>query len=129
MRNNEAWLIRAASRACADINRRRHRDDRFRSSMSPWTECFAPSVSLDVPDDGATDPEQLTVDHLVVAELLRRMPPRERIVVIHLYFMGATTTQIAAYLGVTRNHLRLIALRARRHAQAIIHSMDRESEA
>jgi RNA polymerase sigma-70 factor (ECF subfamily) len=126
MRNNQAWLIRAASRACADINRRRQRDDRFRSSMSPWTECFEPSVSMDVPDDRATDPEQLTIDHLVVAELLRRMSFRERLVVTHLYLMGATTTQVAAYLGVTRNHLRLIALRARRHARAIIAAMDRE---
>lgn len=63
--------------------------------MSPWTDCFAPSIVMDVFHDRATDPERLTVDQLIVAELLRRMSSRERIVVTHLYLMGANARQVA----------------------------------
>jgi RNA polymerase sigma factor (sigma-70 family) len=125
IRNNEAWLITAASRACADINRRLRRDDDHLSHAGPWGNCFAGSPQMNFVDDRAEDPEQLTVDHLVIAELLRKMEPRERMVVTHLYLMGASISRVATYLGVTPEHLRVIAMRARRHARAILQTMER----
>ncbi len=71
-------------------------------------------------DDGAQDPAQLTVDQLTVASLLRRLSDRHRRVVTHLYLLGGEPEQLARFLGVSANNLRQIALRARRHARALL---------
>jgi RNA polymerase sigma-70 factor (ECF subfamily) len=125
IRNNEAWLITAAWRACADINRRHRRDEQRFVTSAVWDGCFTQSEADSLVDVRAPNPEQQTVDHLVVGALLRRLSSRERTVVMHLYFMGANSTELSRYLGVTPEHLRVIAMRARRHARAILADMDR----
>jgi RNA polymerase sigma-70 factor (ECF subfamily) len=124
IRNHEAWLITAASRACAEINRKNGRDDERRTNTSVWGGLFSEKESETMADPRAEDPERSTVDHLTVATLLRRLNERERTVVAHLYLMGASSSQLASYLGVTQVHLRNIAMRARRHARAILADME-----
>jgi RNA polymerase sigma factor (sigma-70 family) len=124
IRNDEAWLITAASRACADINRRRKREE----SRRAWPVLRDGELENRIDHTPAprttTDPEQITVDHLTVSELLRQLSSRDRVVVTHLYLLGASQQQVAEYLGVTHEHLWVIAMRARRHAQAILHRID-----
>jgi len=124
VRNNEAWLIRAAACACADINRRRQRDDERRSDASPLDSCYTRDDDERFSDDGAYSPERITVEQLTISALLRRLEPRERLVVMDLYLMGADPKQVARYLNVTPGNLRFIAFSARRHARAILRSME-----
>jgi RNA polymerase sigma-70 factor (ECF subfamily) len=126
--NKEAWLITAASRACADISRRHRRDDEHVSLSAKRDWCLASDQTAeDIVDTHADKPEQVAVEHLTIAALFRRMRPRERVVIAHLYLMGATSTQVANYLGVTPENLFVIASRARRHARAILVDMERTS--
>lgn len=121
IRNEEAWLITAASRACADINRKHQRDEE-RGAPLPEHEGIG-TFQLRSTASGA-DPEQLTVEQLTISALLRKMSPRDRFVVTHLYLLGASTEKVAKYLGVSNEHLRTIAMRARRHAQHIARAME-----
>ena len=125
IRNKEAWLINAAWRACADINRRWRRDDEHRSTSFPFDGRPVTDETDDVVDVRADNPESLTVEHLTITALFRQMQPREATVLAHMYLMGATSTQVASYLGVTPDHLWVIASRARRHARAILAGMER----
>jgi RNA polymerase sigma-70 factor (ECF subfamily) len=122
IRNHEAWLIRAASRACADIARRQARDDKHRLT-GHWKSSLERDEEL-VFSHPTADPERITVEQLTVSALLRQLTPRERTVVTHLYLLGASVDQVATYLGVSPAHLRVIALRARRHARALLTAMD-----
>jgi RNA polymerase sigma factor (sigma-70 family) len=125
IRNDVAWLITAAGRACIDINRQRQRME-ARAAPGPWNECFTGGAELRTPMQGLADPEQLTVEHLTIHELLRRLPERERVVITHLYLLGASLKQVARYLGVSYGHAKVIAMRARHHAQAILARMNSE---
>jgi len=120
--NHEAWLIRAASRACADIGRRQARDDKHRLA-GHWKSSLEKEEEL-VFFKPTADPEQITVEQLTVSALIRQLTPREQTVVTHLYLLGASIDQVATYLGVSPAHLRVIALRARRHAQALLTAME-----
>lgn len=124
IRNKEAWLIRAAWRACADINRRRRRDDDHRSLASPFDGCLKSDGTNDIVDVAADSPERLTVEELTISALFRRMNPRESEVLAHVYLMGATTDQVAKYLHVSPDYLYVIVSRARRHARAILSDME-----
>jgi RNA polymerase sigma-70 factor (ECF subfamily) len=118
--NKEAWLITAAFRACADINRRRTRDEYRKASSSPFDGVLEEDGSNDVADVHAANPEAVTVEQLTIAALFRQMNPREATVLAHVYLMGATTEQVARYLGVSVDYLYVIVSRARRHARAIL---------
>jgi RNA polymerase sigma-70 factor (ECF subfamily) len=122
--NHEAWLITAAARACAQLNRRHSRDEERVSDARIWDGCMA-NEDERFSDRGVNDPERLTVEHLTISSLLRRLNERERLVVTHLYLMGADSEQVAKYLNVTPNNLRRIAFNARRHAQTILRGMER----
>lgn len=76
IRSHEGWLITAASRACADINRRHQREEKHRSDVSVWDACFLKDDDERFSDRGANDPEKLTAEHLTVAALLRGLEPR-----------------------------------------------------
>lgn len=111
LRNDEAWLIRAASRACIDIHRRRTR------AVEHEAVGLYPA---DVTDRTGREPERLIVEELAIGELLRGLTERERVIVTHLYLLGSTLKQVAAYLGVSPEHAKVIAFRARRHARSLV---------
>jgi RNA polymerase sigma-70 factor (ECF subfamily) len=120
VRNQEAWLITAASRACADINRWHRREDSWRALPKVDGENLRDST-MRIPDTSiSADPERFTIDHLVVKALLRRLNRRDRAVIVHLYLLGASQHQVARYLGVSDEYLRVVAMRARRHAAALL---------
>jgi RNA polymerase sigma-70 factor (ECF subfamily) len=125
IRSNEAWLITAASRACADINRRHQREERHTSGTGDVSR--APDDDPRLSDNGQHDPVKLTTEHLTVSRLLRNLNDRDRLVLTHLYLLGADPEQLARYLGVTANNLRQIAHRARRHARALLGDGETES--
>jgi RNA polymerase sigma factor (sigma-70 family) len=54
--------------------------------------------------------------------LLGKLPPRERAVLTLRYLHGYTAADIAAALGLTANHVRVLHLRALRHAAHLEHS-------
>ena len=120
IRSNEGWLITAAARACANINDRHRRDEQRRSELTVWDGCFSRHDDERLSDRGANDPERITTEHLTISALLRGLKPRERIVLTHLYLLGANSEQLARYLNVTPNNLRQIAFNARRHARALL---------
>lgn len=123
IRNKEAWLISAAWRACQDINRRRRRDQEHILASSPW-DGIPSDESDDIVDVSADDPLAVTVDHLTIMALFRRMNEREAKVLASTHFLGASSSQLAKYLHVTPENLLVIASRARRHARAILADME-----
>jgi RNA polymerase sigma factor (sigma-70 family) len=120
IRSNEAWLITAASRACVDINRRHQRDERHVSDIGGGDVTYASDEDARFSDKGANDPATLTAEHLTVTALMRGLTERDRLILTHLYLLGASSKQVARYLGVTENNVRQIALRARRHARMLL---------
>lgn len=124
IRNKEAWLITAAWRACADINRKRRRDEEHIATAHVW-DCLVADESEDIIDVHAENPEQFTVERLTIAALFRQMSPREVSVLTHVYLMGGTSQEVAKYLGVTEDHFFVIVSRARRHARALLVDMER----
>jgi RNA polymerase sigma factor (sigma-70 family) len=96
------------------------REDQWRAFPKIRKGEFVDPVATVTDTSRRADPERITTDHLVVTSLLRKLPERERVVVTHLYLLGASQQQVATYLGVSDAALRMIAMRARRHVRAFV---------
>jgi RNA polymerase sigma factor (sigma-70 family) len=102
--NPEAWLVTAARRACQDLVRRRvrRRED-------------------DIPDQLADRGGQRVDDSVTTATLLRSLlvslSPRDSRLLARLYLGGWTCEEVARELRVPAVHVRMMAVRARRHAR------------
>ncbi|MHB8571884.1 MAG: RNA polymerase sigma factor [Candidatus Dormibacteria bacterium] len=108
--NPEAWLITASRFTCADVMRRRVRDEKA-----------YPRVDHHVP----SHPEDAVVGRMFATELLAALRPAERRVLGLLYLNGFRPAQAAQHLRTTDGALRVMALRARRRARELALSMDR----
>jgi RNA polymerase sigma factor (sigma-70 family) len=106
--NPEAWLIRAARYACADVNRRARRE-----------------LSLDGVDAAVScEPlEDAVVTSALVLELLHRLRPSDARLLGELYVSGWTAENVARTLNVPAGNVRVMAMRARRRARLAFQAM------
>jgi RNA polymerase sigma-70 factor (ECF subfamily) len=105
--NLEAWLIRAASYACRDLYRR------------PTHQELGEAPGLDT----EVDPEAIALGELWTSDLLVRLRPEDRELLMRLYVGGWSAVQIAASLNVPPSTVRVMALRARRRAREVLDQM------
>jgi RNA polymerase sigma-70 factor, ECF subfamily len=105
--NVEAWLIRAASRACLDLNRRCARDE---------GQVIKPSAG----EATSPSPEAVVVSNLLMAELFKALPPQDALLLVRLYLYSLPPAQVAREMGVPAGTVRGMAFRARRRAREIL---------
>jgi RNA polymerase sigma factor (sigma-70 family) len=108
--NMEAWLVRAASRACIDVNRRRGRE--------------ASLVSKVCGQRSSHNPEEAIFTRAIVAELIRALSPADVWLLVRLYVCDWTPSQVAGAMGVVPGTVRAMAFRARRRAQRALAGLD-----
>jgi RNA polymerase sigma factor (sigma-70 family) len=93
----DAWVVRIALNEAKTVLRSRRRF------------AYAPVTS----HDGATESPDLSL-----RELVDRLPPRERAVIVLHYAYGYRMGEVARLLGLSAINVRTIALRARRRLRA-----------
>lgn len=109
----EPWVLGIAANHCVDLIRRRHREQGLFTEEPPETP----------EPDGAP----AALDLLVAAEqgeAVRRavdaLPDRYRLALVLAYYNDWDYDQLAAELGVTRNHVGVLLLRARRQLRDVL---------
>ncbi|HEX6992918.1 MAG TPA: RNA polymerase sigma factor [Gammaproteobacteria bacterium] len=114
-----AWIMTIASRYCIDVVRRRAKE----------AQLFG-DEDVERVDHGSE--EATTLDALVASEraeelkaAIASLPDKHRIPLVLAYFEDASYDEIAAVLGVTRNHVGVLILRAK---QALRRTMQPQHE-
>jgi len=110
IRNIDPWLSTVAVRACAEVLRRRYRD----AERELGQHASEPLGAIEF---------DAVLDSVWLDRIARDLSPGDREVLILLYLYPHRRPEVAAHLGVTLDHLRVIAFRARRHAQAVLDSI------
>lgn len=96
----EAYLRRIMINLATDESRRRGR---------------RPEVLMAVPDAGGHDPYAVVDDHALLVQLVRRLPPRQRAIVVLRYWADLSEKEIAAELSITPGTVKSQAAKAMRH--------------
>lgn len=117
--NVEAWLIHAANWSCINIRKRLFREQQHRKHLHSGDRDGKDWLN-NVPDAHARDPERWIADQEWLRILLHRLGERDRTIVTHLYLMDAPVADVAIYLGISVEHARVSALRARQKARVIL---------
>ena len=97
----EAWVVRIALNEAKTVLRRRHTERRV---VTPQAPPAAPDVAL--------------------RELVQRLEPRERAVIVLHYAYGYRLGEVARLLGLSQINVRTIAHRARRTLRAQLEEKD-----
>jgi RNA polymerase sigma factor (sigma-70 family) len=108
--NVDAWLTAVAVRVCGGVHRRRYSH---------------PEVLLDLHSAASPGAEDFdaVLDNVWLERVAKDLSAGDREVLTLLYLYPHRRQEVAAHLGVTLDHLRVIAFRARRHAQAVLDSI------
>jgi len=114
-----AWIMTIASRYCIDVVRRRAKE----------AEIFGDAAAERAEPDSN---DASTLDALVATEraaelnaAIAALPDKYRIPLVLAYFEEASYDEIASVLGVTRNHVGVLILRAK---QALRRAMQLQRE-
>ncbi|HEU4620166.1 MAG TPA: sigma-70 family RNA polymerase sigma factor [Gammaproteobacteria bacterium] len=115
------WIMTIAARHCVDVVRRRSKE----------RELFA-DEQAETPDrETEADP---TVGPLLSAENARdvkaavdALPDKYRVPLLLAYYNEASYDEIAASLGITRNHVGILLLRGKRALRAALAATEREN--
>jgi RNA polymerase sigma-70 factor (sigma-E family) len=89
----DAWVMRVTANVALDVLRRAHRP-------------------VPVPTGSAVDPAEAAVTRLALAQALRRLPRRQRDVVVLRYLADLSEADVAESLGVTAGTVKQHAHRA-----------------
>ncbi|HEV3230791.1 MAG TPA: sigma-70 family RNA polymerase sigma factor [Candidatus Dormibacteraeota bacterium] len=108
--NPQAWLIHAASCACADLARR----NRVRTHLS--TEEGHGEARM-------ASAEDVVLASSLVTQLMTTLRPKDATILRRLYVDGGSITEVAAALGLAPGHVRIMAMRARRRARTLLESI------
>lgn len=109
-----AWVLRIASNHCVDLVRRRAHEARLFAAE--------PAEAVDLADDapGALaallDAERLDA----VRAAIETLPDKYRIPLALAYYREASYDEIAETLGITRNHVGTLILRAKRKLRSAL---------
>lgn len=102
-----AWIMSIASRYCIDVVRRRAKEARL---------FHGEDVALLDPDSGEVPALDALLTSERAAELkaaIASLPDKQRIPLVLAYYRDASYDEIAAALGITRNHVGVLILRAK----------------
>ena len=103
----EGWLRSLVARSCIDILRRRGR----RPIEVELISTDGPSID---------DPSSQTADRDLLDEILRRLPPDQRAILVLHHFLGYTPTEIAETLGIPPGTARSRLFNAHRAMRAAL---------
>ncbi|HEV3231502.1 MAG TPA: sigma factor [Candidatus Dormibacteraeota bacterium] len=106
IRNPQAWLIRAADRACTDIGRNARRE-------------VADLQFRPVPRE-SQNPEDAAVTAWLLTDVIGELRPLDAWLLGRLYLGGWTAAQLARELGLAAGHVRIMAMRARQRARQVL---------
>lgn len=122
--NVPAWLHRIAANACIDLLRRRQR-----IRWLPWDlgkhERLLPGSQGDEPEHATLGSET----QAVVQEILRRMQPRHRAVLLLREFDGLQSKEIAQALGLSTSAVNSLLFRAREEFRRLYHAVEGRRDA
>jgi RNA polymerase sigma factor (sigma-70 family) len=109
--NHEAWLVTVAARVCGHAHRWRYRH---------------PEVGLlaDLRSTPAADVLDDVLQAVWYEKVASHLPDIDRHVLTWLYVHQLPRESVAQHLGVTTEHLRVIAHRARRRARRLFQAFD-----
>lgn len=109
--NPEAWLVTVAARSCGHVHRWRY--------AHPEVGLFEDTAHT-VEADGLDG----VLDILWFEKVISHLPEIDRQVLTWLYLNNLPRETVAEHLGVSMDHLRVIAHRARRRAQRAFTAFD-----
>jgi RNA polymerase sigma-70 factor (ECF subfamily) len=107
-----AWVLRIASNHCIDLLRRRGHEPIAAEAAGIDLEAAATTAEDD--DAGGLAPLVAAERARSVRDAIDALPDNYRLPVVLAYFEEASYDEIAARLGITRNHVGVLLLRARR---------------
>ena len=108
-----AWVQRIASNHCIDLLRRRGHEPIAAEAAGIDLEAAA-RAGDDDDDAGGLAPLVAAERARSVRDAIDALPDSYRLPVVLAYFEEASYDEIAARLGITRNHVGVLLLRARR---------------
>jgi RNA polymerase sigma-70 factor (ECF subfamily) len=115
-----SWLLSIASHHCLDQLRRRRTEQRvFQQDPEEW----------DAPQTAAASPlaELLAAEQkAVVRAALDELPEQARVVLVLRYESGFSYDQIAAELGLSRNHVAILIFRAKKRLRSALEPVWKE---
>lgn len=117
-----AWIGAIATNYCIDLLRRRQRWGRLFSDEPAQVEKFADPTKHGVApliDSHEAD---------VVSRAVDALPEKLRVPLVLAYYADATYDEIAATLGITRNYVGVLLMRARERLRAALPEFESESE-
>ncbi|MEQ8858764.1 MAG: sigma-70 family RNA polymerase sigma factor [Pseudomonadales bacterium] len=101
------WIGAIASNHCIDLLRRRQRLNELFSDADDAAD------SLPDPTGNGVGPLIEASDAAAVSAAVDRLPDRYRLPILLAYYADASYDDIAANLGITRNHVGVLLLRGR----------------
>ena len=116
----DRWLLSVTSHHCLDVLRRRRLESRL----------FATELEEDrAPAEGESGPSPLAVvmtdeGRVRVREALLRLPERYRVALALRYYGELGYEEIAAQLGVTRNHVAILIFRGKQALRRLLADLD-----
>ena len=109
----EHWILRIATTTCQDELRRRQR--------RPEARTHDAATLLERALAGkALDAAEATAASSLAADLLDRLPPRDRVVLTLLDLEGFSAAEVADFTGSTRAAVKVRAMRARRALRRMV---------
>ena len=102
-----AWIGAIATNYCIDLLRRRQRWGRLFSDEPSATEEFPD------PQEHGAAPLITAHDATAVGRAVEALPEKYRVPLVLAYYADASYEEIATTLGVTRNHVGVLLLRAK----------------
>lgn len=121
----EHWLLRIATRACADrLRDRRRRPESVLADVTPdagaWLDAALTGAALEA--------QQAEAARTLAADLLATLSPKDRMVLVLLELEGLSAREVAAATGSTRAAVKVRAFRARRALRRLATAIGRRPE-
>ena len=109
-----AWIGAIATNYCIDLLRRRQR----------WGRLFSdePSAPEEFPDPAEHGVASLIAAHdaTAISRAVDALPEKFRVPLVLAYYADATYEEIATTLGITRNHVGVLLLRAKQRLRGAL---------
>ena len=115
------WILSIASNYCVDVLRSRARDGRLFDDVD--TEVDALESTAPAVLDALVDAERSAQ----VRDAIAALPDKYRLPIVLAYYNDANYDEIAHTLGVTRNHVGVLLLRARQLLRHTLAAAQEES--
>ena len=102
------WILSIANHYCIDVVRRRAKETRLFDATG------VEQVEMESADVSALDALVTSERAAEVKAAIASLPDKQRVPLVLAYYEDASYDEIAAALGITRNHVGVLLLRAKR---------------